>query len=387
MQRRLISVQPTSFYLQATVLPFGDTPVDLWIRGKHISTHPVDGASVLVPTGGYVLPGLVDAHVHLMGDRDKTGLHVGSRELIDHNRRDFLQSGVLLLRDMGSIKRHDANRPATLGLPREDGLPPVLAAGQPLAPAGVFTGIQEPTSPSELVTHATRRAYNDGAPWVKVILDNFPPQYDAPVAGVPGMLNYGETELVAATNAVHNVGGRLAVHTFTPEGAAMAVSAGVDSIEHGWALDNRLVDQMAERGIAWTPTLGLDKLMSDMARGKLEYREANPAVERWLNDTIEQIEPLIVHAHKRGVSLLSGTDGVYPVTHEIARLQHAGLDPAVALATASSASRKALGEPGIEDGAPADLVWYANDPRNSPELLERPELILLRGKRIERTNR
>ena len=215
---------------------------------------------------------------------------------------------------------------------------------------------------------------------MKVILDNFPPQFDPPDHGVPGMVNYGEDELTAAAAAVHAAGARIAVHTFTPETAASAVAAGVDSIEHGWGLDADLVDEMARRGIAWTPTLGLDELFVELATGKRD-QQPSTAVERWIHEAVERVEPLIVRAQQQGVVLLAGTDGVYPVTQEVARLQQAGLDPAAALATASSAARDALDEPGLEDGAPADLVWFADDPCGSPELLARPDLIVLRGER------
>ena len=372
---------PPAFHLRATVLPYGDAPSDLWVRAGRIQTRPIEGAEPLAPEGGYVLPGLVDAHVHLVGNRGHKELPAGSREVIDRNRGDFARRGVLLLRDMGAFTRRDAELPATLGLPRDDGLPPVIASGQPLAPAGVFTGVQEPTTPEQLEAHAARRARAQHAPWVKVILDNFPPQFEPAVDGVPGMVNYREPELRAATQAVHAAGARFAVHAFTPEAAAAGVAAGVDSIEHGWGLDERLVEEMARRGIAWTPTLTLDSLMLGMAAGEGGHAPS-AAVERWVHDAIDRIEPLIVRARQLGVPLLAGTDGLEPVTREVARLQRAGLEPADALATASSGARETLGEPGLEDGAPADLVWFANDPRESPELLERPELVLLRGERI-----
>ena len=127
----------------------------------------------------------------------------------------------------------------------------------------------------------------------------------------------------------------------------------------------------------------LSSMLIGMANGDRGGRHS-PAVERWVHDCVERIEPLIVRAQERGVVLLAGTDGVFPVTREVARLQQAGLDPAVALATASSAARSALGEPGLDGGAPADLLWFAADPRGSPELLERPDLVLLHGERVER---
>ena len=196
------------------------------------------------------------------------------------------------------------------------------------------------------------------------------------------MVNYREPELRAAAEAVHAAGARIAVHAFTREAAASAVAAGVDSIEHGWGLDAELVGEMARRGITWTPTLSLDEMMLDMAAGG-RGQQRSAAVDRWLREAVERIEPLIVLARGLDVPLLAGTDGVQPVTREVARLHEAGLEPADALATASSAARAALGEPGLEDGAPADLVWFASDPRESPELLERPDLVVLRGERVE----
>ena len=373
---------PAAFHLRATMLPYGDAPCDLWIAAGRVRTRPIDGAEPLAPEGGYVLPGLVDAHVHLVTNRNYKELPAGSREVIDRNRGDSLRRGVLLLRDMGAFTRRDAERPATLDLPRDDGLPPVIASGQPLAPEGVFTGIQQPTTPEQLEAHAVQRARDQRAPWVKVILDNFPPHLAPAVDGVPGMVNYREPELRAAAEAVHAAGARIAVHAFTREAAASAIAAGVDSIEHGWSLDEGLVEELARRGIAWTPTLSLDELMLDMAAGGRD-QPPSAAVERWLRDAIDRIEPLIVRARRLGVPLLAGTDGLQPVTREVARLHEAGLEPADALATASSAARELLGEPGLEHGAPADLVWFANDPRESPKLLERPDLVLLRGERVD----
>ena len=371
-------MEPPAWRLRATVLPFGDAPADLWIVGGRIRTRPVADARPLAPPGGFALPGLADAHVHLSAGHRRAGLPAGSRELVDHHRRRQLEAGVLLLRDMGALRRREAARPATLGLPRDDGLPPVLASGQPLAPPGVFTGIQEPAAPADLAALARRRAARDGAPWVKVILDNFPSLFEPPDSGAPGMANYGEAELRAAADAVHAAGARLAVHAFGREACAAAVAAGADSIEHGWGLDEGSIEDMARRGIAWTPTLCLDAMLLGTARGERD-RAPSPAVERWLREAIGRTEPLVARAQRAGVALLAGTDGIEPLAREIARLREAGLTPAESLAAASSGARAALGEPGIEDGAPADLLWFAADPRESPELLARPGLVLLRG--------
>ncbi len=72
------------------------------------------------------------------------------------------------------------------------------------------------------------------------------------------------------------------------------------------------------------------------------------------------------------------------VWREIAALQESGLEPTDALAAASTVAREFLGEPALDEGAPADLVVYEQDPRNDPQVLARPALVMLGGEIIRR---
>ena len=77
-----------SYHLRATPLPGGERPVDFQVAGGRLTFAPQDGAVELAPEGGYVLPGLVDAHVHAtIAGRQEHHLPIGSRELTDANRR------------------------------------------------------------------------------------------------------------------------------------------------------------------------------------------------------------------------------------------------------------------------------------------------------------
>jgi imidazolonepropionase-like amidohydrolase len=84
-----------------------------------------------------------------------------------------------------------------------------------------------------------------------------------------------------------------------------------------------------------------------------------------------------------GIPVLAGTDaGMGPhgaVGHEVQLLCAAGLDAATALGAASWTARSWLGLPGLEEGAPADLVAYRDDPRADPAALASPVLVLLDG--------
>ncbi|HLZ69141.1 MAG TPA: amidohydrolase family protein [Dehalococcoidia bacterium] len=364
----------SSFHLRATLLPYGDAASDLWIAGGRISFTPVVGARELAPAGGFALPGLVDSHVHLTVDFGRLGLPRGSAELVAENRRRQLAAGVLLLRDIGSVSD------AAIGLPDDDGLPKVQPAGRYLAPADGYGGMQRPTTPERLPEVAAGQARL--APWVKIIADWPRVASDGAIPALHrGEVNYSAERLTAAVAAAHAAGARVAVHAMSHAAVAAAVAARVDCIEHATEADAAQVEAMAAAGIAWTPTLAALQATLRSA----EHR-GQPDVAAWLRACFERLRTVLPRARALGVPVLAGTDVLPPgaVVREVAALQESGLTPADALAAASSAARSYLGVAGIEAGAPADLVLYPVDPRNDPEVLASPKLIMLGGQIISR---
>jgi imidazolonepropionase-like amidohydrolase len=95
---------------------------------------------------------------------------------------------------------------------------------------------------------------------------------------------------------------------------------------------------------------------------------------------------MIAAAVDAGVTILAGTDaGAVPhgeIREEIALLHEAGVPAEVALAAGSWTARSFLGVPGIEEGAPADLVAYREDPRPDLGVLQKPALRMLGGRLI-----
>jgi imidazolonepropionase-like amidohydrolase len=362
-----------AYHLNATILPDGDRPVDLWIVDGRISFQPRDNAEELAPAGAYAVPGLVDAHTHLTMDFGRTGLPEGSRELVDANRRAYLAAGTLLLRDVGALSD------STLGLSADDGLPRVLPAGRFLAPAGGYCGYEQPT-PAEALSETALQQLTAGARWIKIIVDWPGGDFRQEMLEFGcDRLNYSLEALAAAAESVHEAGGRVAAHTFSKEGARLSVAAGIDSIEHGWGLDDDLLVEMAAKGIGWTPTLSLGPLMigDAEARGK-------PHVAGWVAERLKQLERLVPRARRLGVPILAGTD-VLPagcIAHEVAALHQAGLEPKDALAAASTAARRFLREPVLDEGKTGNLVLYSHDPREASELLSHPTLIMLNGKLV-----
>lgn len=342
-----------SWRLRATLLPDGAEPVDLWVLDGRLTAEPEPGAEEL--PGGWVLPGLVDAHVHLSIDTSGRGREHGSPDLIDANRRAHLAAGVLALRDVGAV-------PGAV-LPEDGSGPRLIRAGRFLAPPGRYVpGIFEGVEQGGLIPAALAEVAS-GATWVKVVAD-FPLNYP----GGRAEPNYDLETLTALCDAAHAAGARVAAHV---TGAALAdtVAAGVDSIEHGIRMDGDSLIALGRLGGAWTPTLGTDCEMLGEDR---------------FDRLVGRLGPLLQRAAELGVTVLAGTDTRPPggLVGEVALLQRCGLSPGAALAAASTAARRYLGLPALEPGAPADLVCYPADPRDDPEVLAAPSAVLLRGRRV-----
>ena len=124
-------------------------------------------------------------------------------------------------------------------------------------------------------------------------------------------------------------------------------------MEHGAGIDETQLALMAEKGIAWTPTLVVETLASAMAAAGGD-RQA----EVYAHELFRGMREMVHHAHRLGVTILAGTDVLRggEIWREIAAPQQSGLEPREALAAASTAARRFLREPALEEGAAADIV-------------------------------
>ena len=150
-----------------------------------------------------------------------------------------------------------------------------------------------------------------------------------------------------------------------------AVHLGLDSIEHGNWADEETVHAMAERGVAWTPTL-------TTVLGHIEPVADFVPPARELLELQRRTLPL---AAELGVTLLAGTDEEPhgSVAAEVAALIRFGVPAPAAIAAATTGAREFLGLPGLGDGAPADLVTFARDPRADPYALAEPAAVVAGG--------
>jgi imidazolonepropionase-like amidohydrolase len=346
----------TAWAVRGIELPFGSGPRSWWIDAAGAAhDDPVEQAEPL--PGGFILPGLVDAHAHPALGAGPSGPQALTREAARANLLDWALTGVTLVRDTGSPGG------LSLELDREPGMPALEAAGRFLAPAGRYFPdlLVTPVAEDELVSAALHEI-GRGATWVKLIAD-FPDL----AAGAGPDQTYGLATVTALADAVHGAGGRVAAHTTTSL-AGQLVAAGVDSIEHGTALDEDAIRAMAEHGTAWTPTLGATLYLGEQPPPDREEAVAE------LRDRLAYLLPLAV---RLGVPVLAGTDVKGSLPGEVALLASLGLTAPEALAAASTWPRHFIGA-----GARADIVTYHHDPRDDPDQLARPAAVVVGGTRL-----
>lgn len=348
-------------HIDTTVLPHGERR-DLFVMGTRFVAGPLDDA-LTIHTGGFALPGLVDAHAHLAIPSPAPD-SAPEDETIRSSARAQLEAGVLAVREPGSPVRATRDVGSGVGMPR------LQTAGRFLAGKGrYFRGVAREIELDELPAAVAEELEWSGH-WAKVIGDFFDDAGDmSPV--------FPLEILREAADVAHTTGGRITMHAMTREGAELAIAAGFDAIEHGTMLDPDLIDEMARRSMTWVPTMSIAEPVREILT-----TEEGPAAE-WLPAAFDRQPRMVRHAADQGVRVLAGTDaGMVPhgrVATEIMLLAACGLSNQQALAAGSWEARRYLGLPLVEPGAPADLVIYSDDPREDLSVLHHPVLILLDG--------
>jgi len=353
-----------ALHLRGVPLPEGIERDIFVVDGRVTFQAPEEMATVLA--GGYVIPGLVDAHAHL-ALASPAPASASPEERVRASARAQLDAGVLLVREPGGPDR------ASAGIGPHEGLPRVHSGGQLLAPPNCyFPGLAREVPEDALPDAAEEEARASGA-WAKVIGD-----WPGPDGRM--RLNYRAEALAEAARRVHAAGARIAVHATSAESIEAAIEAGFDSIEHGEGLQDDHIAAMAERGIALVPTLTILPMLPEVV-GEMGLRRTGLQA---MLAAIRRHPEMVGRAAGAGVLVLAGTDaGMGPhgmIRQEIRYLAEAGLPPEAALAAGSWAARRFLGLPGLEEGAPADLVAYPDDPRCNLGVLVRPSLRILDGR-------
>ena len=357
-----------------------------------------DGWPVLEMPGTSLLPGLIDAHTHVLLRSSWSELEL-ARQMVEENLGHraasavqamaiSLKHGFTTIRDLGTegagyldAGLRDAAREGMVPGPR------MLVAGPAIRSTGRYpvpgqqhsmtfpVGIDSCTGAAACrETVRTQIAY--GIDCLKIYVNE---RFDPPAgeAGYPdGPLVWTEEEVGALVDEAHRQGIRVAAHSLTLSGARLAVAAGVDSIEHGFAISPDLAADMAARGTALVPTLLVTR--EHAAHGSHMPEAVRAAHDRSFVNCLEA-----------GVRIVLGTDvGGFEWTRvsqaeEFALMTGLGMPAADALRAATCWAAELLGLAGtagvIEPGAAADIVAVAGDPLRDIDCLQRVELVIQGG--------
>ena len=348
----------------------------------------------------FVLPGLIDSHVHLTGEQnpnsrlDRLTRSSAEQAMVGARfARRTLMAGFTTVADLGGANEavfalRDAVRRGDVPGPR------IIAAGQSVSVHGghgdingyredimhLFTG-ESICSGAEDCMRAVRLQVRAGADIIKItatggVLSNT-------AAGLGQQ--FSDEELAAIVGAAHRMGRRVTAHAHGVEGINAFLRAGGDSIEHGTYLDDESIRLFRREGTWLVPTLMAGDFVGRIASGPDNF--FTPAQTAKALEAGPRMLDMVRRAHAGGVRIAFGTDSGVSAhgdnAREFALLVRAGMTPleAIQSATVNAASHLRIsGEAGrIAAGMPADMIAVAGDPLTDVTELERVRFVMRGG--------
>ena len=344
-----------------------------------------------------VLPGLIDAHTHVLLQGDVTQAEYDEQILKESipfrtiratvAAKIAVNNGFTAIRDLETEGAMYADVDVKRAIER--GIipgPRMFCATRAFAPTGMYPvlgyswelkmpeGVQI-IDGADAIRKAVREQVKFGADWIKFYSDR---KYSMKDGALHSKVNFTAEELKAMVDESHRLDRRVAAHAMGKEGIAAALDAGADTIEHGNGLDEALMDRMIAGGVYWCPTIYVGVWVAD-GRGKL-WQE--------MRDLEAKTFGLAV---KKGVKIAYGTDvGGYPWTEnqakEFAYMVKYGMTPMQAIRSATVVAAELLQAEddlgAIEPGKYADIVATFGDPLADIAELERVKFVMKGGEVI-----
>ena len=352
----------------------------------------------------YVLPGLMDAHVHLAqeyvpkAERDLKVEPEFNAIFAAANAIKTLNAGFTTVRNVGdggmeTISLRNAINKGIVPGPR------ILTSGKTIATTGghgdptngLPTDLYEPPTPEEGVVDsfedikkAVRQRYKDGTDGIKITA----------TGGVLSVAKSGEnpqftnSELEALISIAKDYGLWVAAHAHGKEGMLRAVEAGVTSIEHGTFMDSEVMEAMKKNGTYYVPTI----LAGEWVAEKSKINNFFPELVRPKAAKIgPQILDTFTKAHKYGVKIAFGTDSGVSAHgdnwQEFLLMVKGGMSPLETIQSATLETAKLFkleNEIGkIKTGFSADIIALRNNPLENIESLKDISFVMKEGTRYK----
>lgn len=373
----------------------------------YVGTDTYPGAKVIDLRQRFVLPGLIDSHVHLVSDRagaegalaaatTNTAAWAYEAEM---NARKTLLAGFTTVRNLGdgpegvTLALRDAVAKGWVTGPRiiDAGTPISATSGHMDGRLGYADWVQHGVDTDNLCDsaescrRAVRKQVGRGVDVIKI----------ATTGGVNSVIGAGlgkqmfDDEAKALIETAHLYGKKVAVHAHGNDGINLALAAGADSIEHGTLLDEQGLKLFLSSGAYYVPTLST-------INGYKERIAANPdayapAVRAKIDWRIGITGKALKIAHERGVKIAFGTDaGVSKHgrnADEFELMVQFGMSPAEAIKAATVHAAALLGVSALagtlEAGKSADLIAVAGDPLRDVKLLKSVQVVMMQGKIVK----
>jgi imidazolonepropionase-like amidohydrolase len=364
-------------------------------------TAPAAGDKVIDLKSATLMPGLMDMHVHLLGEQSPTSY----TERFYLNPADYalrattyaektLLAGFTTVRDLGAADKLNLSLRDAIAKGWVKG-PRLYACGRLSTTGGhgdrtngLNSQLQDLLSDAETqvvdgadaIRRAVRQSYKDGADLIKI----------AATGGVLSLAKSGQAplftdeELQAVVMTAKDYGLKVAAHAHGDEGMQRAIRAGVASIEHGTMMSDETIALMKQHGTYYVPTISAGRFVAEKAKIDGYF----PPVVRPKAATIGPlIQATFQRAYAAGVKIAFGTDqGVAPHGDNAAEfiyMVEGGMPPMKAIQSATREGAKLLGVEQdlgtVEAGKFADLVAVPGDPLADIKLMTRVSFVMKAG--------
>ena len=370
--------------------------------GKDIST---EGYEIINLNGKYLLPGLINLHVHLPGSGYPSKKQKDNRPLVKFVKSNFighivgeiltstyakvqLLSGTTTVRAVGGVGSFDSLVRDKVNAGKKIGSR-IVSCNEAITVKGghmegtVSYGAKDET---DMVRHIEEQV-KTGADWVKVMITGG--VLDAKKKGEPGEMKMTAEQVKVCCDAAHRLGKKVCAHVESPEGVKVAVENGVDSIEHGAYIDQETINTLKKHNgvVVCTISPAIPVINFDCG---FEDQDMALANGKALASGIVQCAKECL---KNGIKLGLGTDAGCPFTthydtwRELEYFHHylgVTREEALYLGTLNNAEiiEKDSETGSIEKGKSADFIVTSKNPLDGFDALRKLDMVALRGKII-----